>query len=283
MKRTHHAAAADIRIGVGGWTYEPWRGPFYPAGLAQKRELEYASRKLTSIEINGTFYGAQRPESFTKWHDETPDDFVFAVKAPRFATHRRALAEAGDSIERFFSSGVMQLKKKLGPINWQLPPTKKFDAEDFQAFLRLLPARVDGQPVRHAVEVRHESFRDATFISLVREHDVAVVVAGDSQYPQIADVTAPFVYARIMGTVESEAYGYSDGALDVWADRIRRWALGGIPEGLETAAEPAGSRDDKKADRDVYLYVISGFKTLNPAAGMALIERVGRRSASNVE
>jgi uncharacterized protein YecE (DUF72 family) len=283
MKRTHHAAAADIRIGVGGWTYEPWRGPFYPANLAQKRELEYASRKLTSIEINGTFYGAQRPESFTKWHDETPDDFLFAVKAPRFATHRRVLAEAGDSIERFFSSGVMQLKKKLGPINWQLPPTKKFDAEDFEAFLRLLPARVDGQPVRHAVEVRHDSFRSADFISLVREHGVAVVVAGDSKYPQIADITAPFVYARIMGTVDSEACGYSDNALDVWAHRIRRWALGGVPEGLDTVAEPAGSLDDKKTARDVYLYVISGFKALNPAAGMALIERVGRRGASNVE
>ncbi len=283
MKRTHHAAAANIRIGVGGWTYEPWRGPFYPAGLAQKRELEYASRKLTSIEINGTFYGAQKPESFQKWHDETPDDFVFAIKAPRFATHRRALAEAGDSIERFFSSGVMQLKKKLGPINWQLPPTKKFDAKDFEAFLQLLPARIDDQSVRHAVEVRHDSFRNADFISLVREHGVAVVMAGDSKYPQIADLTAPFVYARIMGTVESEACGYSDSVLDVWTDRIQRWALGGVPEGLDTVAEPAGPRDGNKTERDVYLYVISGFKALNPAASMALIERVGRCSASNVE
>jgi uncharacterized protein YecE (DUF72 family) len=283
MKRTHHAAAADIRIGVGGWTYEPWRGSFYPAGLVQKRELEYASRRLTSIEINGTFYGAQKPETFTKWHDETPDDFIFAVKAPRFATHRRALAEAGNSIERFFSSGVMQLKKKLGPINWQFPPTKKFDAEDFEAFLRLLPAHVDGQPVRHAVEVRHDSFRNADFISLVRAHSVAVVVSGDSKYPQIADLTAPFVYARIMGTAESEACGYSDGALDVWADRLLRWTSGGIPEGLDVVAEPAGLHDDKKTARDVYLYVISGFKTLNPAAGMALIERVGLRGASTME
>jgi uncharacterized protein YecE (DUF72 family) len=280
MKQAHHAAAADIRIGVGGWTYEPWRGPFYPAGLTQKRELEYVSRKLTSIEINGTFYGAQKPESFVKWHDETPDDFVFAVKAPRFATHRRALAEAGDAIERFFASGVMKLKNKLGPINWQLAPEKKFDTEDFEAFLRLLPGRVEGQPVRHAVEVRHESFRNAEFVALAREHGVAIVVAGDSGYPQIANVTAPFVYARIMGTVEFEPCGYSDSALDVWADRIRSWASGGMPDGLETIAEPAARPHRKEPARDVYLYVISGFKAHNPAASMALIERVGRGNAN---
>ena len=199
----------EIRIGVGGWTYEPWRGAFYPEGLAQKRELEYASSKLTSIEINGTYYGSQKPASFVKWRDETPEDFIFAVKGPRFATNRRDLSQAGESIERFFASGVMELKEKLGPVNWQFMATKKFDPEDFEAFLTLLPKTVDGHPVRHAVEVRHASFATAAFVSLARKHQVAIVIAGDSEFPQIADVTAPFVYARIMGTVDAEPEGYS--------------------------------------------------------------------------
>jgi len=276
MKTAHRHVTADIRIGIGGWTYEPWRGPFYPTGLTQKRELEYASRKLTSIEINGTFYGAQKPESFAKWRDETPDDFVFALKAPRFATHRRVLAEAGESIERFFASGVTELGAKLGPINWQFAPTKKFDAEDFKAFLKLLPQRVDGHAIRHALEVRHESFRNPEFIALAREHGVAIVVAGDSKYLQIADLTAPFVYARIMGTEETHALGYTGRALDEWAERVRCWAAGGMPEGLQTVEGEGASPASKHTKRDVYLYVISGFKTLNPAASMALIERVGR-------
>ena len=275
MKVARHSTA-DIRIGIGGWTYEPWRGTFYPEGLVQKRELEYASRKLTSIEINGTFYGAQKPESFAKWRDETPDDFVFALKAPRFATHRRVLAEAGESIERFFGSGVTELGAKLGPINWQFAPTKKFDPEDFEAFLRLLPERVDGRTIRHAVEVRHESFRDPEFIALARKHGVAVVVAGDSKYLQIADLTAPFVYARIMGTEETHALGYAEAKLDEWAERARCWAMGGMPQGLDTVGGDGGSSAAKQGARDVYLYVISGFKTLNPAASMALIERIER-------
>lgn len=261
---------ARIRIGIGGWTYEPWRGRFYPSDLTQKRELEYASRKLTSIEINSTFYGTQRATSFEKWHDETPDDFVFALKAPRFATYRRVLAEAGESVERFLSSGVLALKDKLGPINWQFAPTKQFDAEDFDAFLKLLPKKIDGRAIRHAVEVRHESFRHPEFISLVREHGVAIVVSGDSDYPQIADVTAPFVYTRIMGTVETESLGYSKRALDAWAMRAKQWSTGDQPEDLQrvdgTAPEPT--------PRDVYLYVISGYKASNPEAAMALIERI---------
>ena len=275
MKVARHSTA-DIRIGIGGWTYEPWRGTFYPEGLVQKRELEYASRKLTSIEINGTFYGAQKPESFAKWRDETPDDFVFALKAPRFATHRRVLAEAGESIERFFGSGVTELGAKLGPINWQFAPTKKFDPEDFEAFLRLLPQRIDGRTIRHALEVRHESFRDPEFIALARKHGVAVVVAGDSKYLQIADLTAPFVYARIMGTEETHALGYAEAKLDEWAERARCWATGGMPQGLDTVGGDGGSSAAKQGARDVYLYVISGFKTLNPAASMALIERIER-------
>ncbi|MBB5448261.1 DUF72 domain-containing protein [Paraburkholderia sp. WSM4177] len=263
-------SAARIRIGIGGWTYAPWRGPFYPEDLTQSRELEYASRHLTSIEINGTFYGLQKPASYEKWYQETPDDFVFSLKAPRYATNRKVLAEAGDTIERFFASGVLLLKQKLGPINWQFAPTKKFDADDFEAFLKLLPASIEGQKVRHAVEVRHESFRTPEFIALARKYKVAVVLAADSEYPQIADITAPFVYARIMGTSEKQANGYSTKALDAWAERARQLAAGITPDDLETCAEPPA----KAATRDVYLYVISGFKERNPAAAMALLEKL---------
>lgn len=266
------AAKTRIRIGVGGWTYEPWRGAFFPERLPQKRELEHASRALTSIEINGTYYGSQKPASFIKWRDETPDDFVFAVKGPRFTTNRRSLAEAGESIERFFTSGVMELKDKLGPVNWQFMATKKFDPEDFEAFLQLLPQTVEGRPVRHAVEVRHPSFQSPEFVSLARKYKVAVVCAGDSEFPEIADVTAPFVYCRIMGTQESEPAGYSAGVLDAWAERARVWASGGIPADINSVAPPKPT----KTGRDVFLYVISGFKQLNPAAAMALIERVSK-------
>jgi uncharacterized protein YecE (DUF72 family) len=261
-----------IRIGVGGWTYEPWRGAFYPDKHPQKSELEYASRQLTSIEINGTYYGSQKPESFAKWHDETPEDFVFSLKAPRFATNRKILAEAGDSIERFFKSGVTELKDKLGPINWQFMATKKFDPVDFEAFLKLLPASVAGHELRHAVEVRHESFRVPEFIAMARAHGVAIVIAGDSEYPQIADPTAGFVYARIMGTEESEALGYSGRDLDLWAARAKAWASGETVEGL-AGIEPNSALG---VPRDVYLYVISGHKVRNPAAAMALIERAAR-------
>jgi len=264
-------AAGKIRIGVGGWTYEPWRGSFFPKGLVHAKELEYAGSKLTSIEINGTYYGSQKPASFIKWRDETPDDFVFAVKGPRFATNRRVLAEAGQSIEYFFKTGVTELKAKLGPINWQFATTKRFDADDFGAFLKLLPKSVDGLAIRHAVEVRHESFKSPEFVALARAHDVAVVIAADSDYPEIADVTAPFVYARIMGTSETEENGYSAPALDQWAKRAKTWAAGGSPQDLPTVG--AAPKSDA-AGREVFLYVISGHKERNPAAAMALIERV---------
>jgi len=260
-----------IRIGIGGWTYEPWRGTFYPDKFPQKRELEYASRQLTSIEINGTFYGSQKPETFAKWHDETPDDFVFSLKAPRFATNRKVLADAGHTIARFLASGVMELKDKLGPINWQLMPTKEFDPADFEAFLKLLPKEVAGRAIRHVVEVRHNSFRTPDFIALMREHGVAVAIAAESAYPQIADATAPFVYARIMGTQETAELGYSDTALDLWAARAQAWACGGAVDGLDRV-EPRPA--DSKA-RDVFIYVISGYKVRNPAAAMALLRRLG--------
>jgi len=260
-----------IRIGIGGWTYEPWRGTFYPDKLPQKGELAYASRQITSIEINGTFYGSQKPETFAKWRDETPDGFVFSLKAPRFATNRTVLADAGGTIARFFAGGVMELKDKLGPINWQLMPTKKFDPADFEAFLKLLPKEVEGRTLRHVVEVRHDSFHTPDFVALVREHGVAVAIAAESAYPQIADATAPFVYARIMGTRETAELGYSDAALDLWAARAKAWASGAAADGLD-CVEPR--RADGKA-RDVYIYVISGHKVRNPAAAMALLRRLG--------
>jgi uncharacterized protein YecE (DUF72 family) len=262
-------AAGKIHIGIGGWVFEPWRGAFYPDGLPQKRELEYASGKLTSIEINGTYYGSQKPESFARWRAEAPDGFVFALKGSRFCTNRRVLAEAGPSVEKFVTSGIAELKEKLGPINWQFMATKVFDPADFEAFLKLLPKEVDGIRLRHAVEVRHPSFRSPDLVALLREYGVAAITAGDSEFPQIADVTAPFVYARIMGTKESEPRGYPDGELDAWAKRARAWAQGGAPEDLETIAPAAA-----KTPRDVFLYVISGDKVRNPAAAMALIERV---------
>jgi uncharacterized protein YecE (DUF72 family) len=264
------SASGAIRIGIGGWTYEPWRGTFYPEKWPQKRELEYASRRLTSIEINGTFYGSQKPESFAKWHDETPDDFVFSLKAPRFATNRRVLADAGDAIARFFAGGVLELKGKLGPINWQLAPAKKFDPADFEAFLKLLPKEANGRSLRHVVEVRDSSFRSPDFIALVRQHGVAVAIAADSSYPQIADATAPFVYARIMGTREAEESGYSDAALDLWAARARAWASGAAVDDLDCVV-PQGAVGQT---RDVYIYVISGHKVANPAAAMALLQRL---------
>jgi len=271
MSRSTSAKPA-VRVGIGGWTYAPWRGTFYPDKLSHKQELHYASRKLTSIEVNGTYYGSQKPETFARWHDETPDDFVFALKGPRFATNRRVLAEAGESIERFLNSGIAELKGKLGPINWQFMPTKKFDPGDFAAFLKLLPKRLGSRALRHAVEVRHDSFRVPEFVALARAHDVAVVLAADSEYPEIADLTAPFVYVRIMGTVDGEKAGYAKKSLDRWAERARGLAAGKVPDDLDTVMP----RIDKRAQaRDVFLYVISGFKERNPAAAMALIERLG--------
>ena len=238
--------------------------------LPQVRELEYASRKLSTIEINGTFYGTQRPESFRKWAAETPDDFVFSLKGPRFATHRRELAEAGKPIERFFASGVLELKGKLGPILWQFHPSKKFDAQDFAAFLSLLPRELAGKPVRHVVEVRHQSFVAPAFIDLLRKFSVAVVLADSDKHPLFADLTSDFVYARLQRTSEAVATGYPPRALDIWAGRARTWAEGGAPQDLPTIAAASGT----PVKRDVFLYMISGAKVRAPAAAMALLERL---------
>ncbi|WP_374642372.1 DUF72 domain-containing protein [Tabrizicola sp.] len=244
--------AGRIHIGVGGWTYEPWRGTFYPPGLRQADELAFAARALTAIEVNGTYYGTQKPETFRRWAEEAPEGFVFALKAPRFATARRKLAEGGDSIRRFLASGLVELGPKLGPLNWQLPPTKPFDADDMAGFLDLLPDRLEGLPLRHAIEARHESFVCDTFATLLRDRGLAVVQAADSSYPEIAAATAPFAYLRIMGAVAGEEHGYPAKDLDRWADRIR----------------------DIARQRELFLFVISGHKVANPAAALALLRRL---------
>jgi uncharacterized protein YecE (DUF72 family) len=253
----HMAARKTGRIfvGVGGWNFPPWRGRFYPKGLPQKQELHYASRHLTSIEVNSTFYGTQKAASFQRWYDETPEGFVFSVKAPMYATHRRVLAEADESVDRFFGSGVLKLCEKLGPINWQFGPTKRFVADDLETFIDLLPRKLEGRAIRHAFEVRHESFDCDEFVALARRHRIAIVRAGDSKFPDIDEATADFSYLRIMGTKASQAKGYAAAALTRWAKAAQKLA----------ASKPA---------RDVYLYVISGAKERNPAAAQALIEKI---------
>jgi uncharacterized protein YecE (DUF72 family) len=242
--------AGKIFAGVGGWSFAPWRGTFYPKGVTQVKELHYASRQLTSIEINSTFYGLQKPATFKKWHDETPDDFVFSLKAPRFVMLRKLLAESGPSLKRFLESGILQLGAKLGPINWQLAPTMAFDAEDLAAFLSLLPRELEGRALRHALEVRHESFDCDEFVALARKHEVAVVEAGDSEYPRIEARTAPFSYLRVMGTKASAPKGYAPAALTRWREHAQTLAR----------------------DGDVFFYFISGAKERNPHAARALIE-----------
>ena len=259
-----------IRVGIGGWVFKPWRGTFYPKGLPQARELEYASRALTTIEINGTFYGSQRPESFRRWAVETPDDFVFSLKGPRFTTHRTVLSEAGPSIERFFASGVLELKSKLGPVLWQFPPFKAFEAGDFAAFLSLLPQRLDDRPIRHVVEVRHQSFCAPEFVTLMRKHAVAIAGIESDKHPLIADVASDFVYLRLQRTSEEIESGYSKSDLASWAKRARAFAEGGAPTDLPVLA-PA---PQTKSKRDVFIYMISGAKVRAPAAAQALLAQL---------
>ncbi|ABE46745.1 DUF72 domain-containing protein [Polaromonas sp. JS666] len=261
----------SIRVGVGGWTYEPWRGNFFPDGLPHSQELAYASRQLSAIEVNGTYYGTLKPASFKKWHDETPDDFVFSLKASRYATNRRVLAEAGDSITRFVESGISELGRKLGPIVWQFMPGKVFEAQDFEAFLALLPAQVDGRALRHVVDVRHESFMDPAYLALARRYRVATVFTDADKFPSFADLTGDLVYARLMMSDAALATGYAEAALDAWAERARRWAAGETPEDLPAVeAPPAPVRS-----REVFIYFINGAKEKAPAAAMALLARLG--------
>ncbi|WP_144655170.1 DUF72 domain-containing protein [Achromobacter dolens] len=266
------ARAGAIRVGIGGWTYAPWRGPFYPEGLPHARELEYASRQLTAIEINGTYYSSQKPATFAKWRDETPDDFVFSLKASRYATNRRELAGAGESVHRFVHGGIAELGPKLGPIVWQFAPTKAFDAEDFGAFLALLPDQVDGLPLRHVMDVRHASFACQAYLDLARRHGVATVYTDSEDYPSLADRTADFVYARLMRASTAFKAGYAPKALDAWADRLRTWASGGDPADLPRVdpRQPPGVAHA----RDVFAFFINGAKERAPAAARAMIERL---------
>ena len=223
------AKATRVRVGIGGWTYPLWRDNFYPKGLAQARELEFASRQLTAIEVNGTYYSTMKPASFKKWHDDTPDDFVFSLKASRFATNRRVLADAGESIKRFVDSGISELGDKLGPIIWQFMPAKQFEAGDFEAFLALLPSAVDGRKLRHVLDVRHASFMVPGYLKLARKYQCASVFTDSDKFPSFADLTGDFVYARLMMSDEKLKTGYSPKALDAWAQAAQSWAMGSEP------------------------------------------------------
>ena len=264
-------APGRIRVGIGGWDYAPWRETFYPATVAQKRQLEYASRHVTSIEVNGTFYRLQTPDTFAKWRDETPDDFVFSLKASRFIMNRRELATAGEAMEKFLKSGLVQLGPKLGPILWQLTPFAQFNAGDLEGFLKLLPRELSGLPLRHVLEVRHKSFEQEASIDLIRRYNVATVLADTSKYPSFADATGDFIYARLMSAESSRPEGYERKVLARWAERGALWADGKEPEDLPKIAKtPAAAKP-----RDVFLYVINGAKERAPAAAMKILEHLG--------
>lgn len=285
---------SDIRIGISGWRYVPWRGDFYPPKLTQKNELKFASRAVNSIEINGSFYSLQSPDLYARWAADTPDNFVFSVKAPRFITHVRRLNEVEKPIANFFASGISQLKHKLGPILWQFPPSFKFDAEKFEHFLTLLPGDMKqartcashcdekmkkpgylDMPktgrVRHAVEIRHESFKVPEFIKLLRKYKVALVMADTAgKWPYIEDLTSDFVYLRLHGDKELYASGYSDEAIDHWARRIDAWRNGSQPADAHLVIAGKGP---KRKSRDVFCYFDNDIKVRAPYDARQLLER----------
>jgi uncharacterized protein YecE (DUF72 family) len=290
------AASGKIRIGISGWRYKPWRGVFYPEKLPQKDELAHASKTLNSIEINGTFYSLQRPESFARWASETPDDFVFSVKGPRYITHIRRLKEVGTPVATFFASGLLKLGSKLGPILWQFPPNFQFNAERMKTFLKLLPhdteaavvvarhrdkrilakaslkAEVDG-PIHHAIEIRHESFRTPEFVEMLREHNVALVCADTVEWPRLMDVTSDIFYCRLHGSEELYASGYTDAALDIWANRVIAWARGEEPDDAERVVQNPGP---KRKARDVFVYFDNDAKVRAPFDAQDLAQRVSK-------
>lgn len=291
--RRKAAERAVVRIGISGWTYGPWRGVFYPEDLTQKNELAYASKAFSSIEINGTFYSLQKPESFQRWAAETPEDFVFSVKAPRYITHIRRLKEAEAPVANFFASGLLALGPKLGPILWQLPPNFRFDPERLEHFFALLPrdsgaalkvarghdSRMEGRkwleidevrPLRHALEIRHESFRTPEFIALLKKYQVALVCADTPHWPRLMDETSDFIYCRLHGAEELYASGYDDEALDQWAARIRAWREGRSPPHSDRV-EPRPARD---IPRDVYVYFDNDIKVRAPFDAKRLRERI---------
>ena len=259
-----------IRVGIGGWTYVPWRGGmFYPVGLVQRRELEYASRQLTSIEVNGTYYGVQKPATYAKWRDETPEDFVFSAKAPQRIMESKTLSKTGHQIEDFIG-GIAELGDKLGPLVWQFDKGKRIDPAEFGSFVELLPTEHAGRKLRHVLDVRDPAFVDAGYLSLARRHGMATVFTDSQEHPSFADLGTDFVYARLMRSQSRIEAGYPDADLDRWRERTLSWAAGGDPADLphiETAAAP-------KMPRDVFVYFISSAKERNPAAAMALLKRL---------
>lgn len=253
-----------LHVGIGGWNFAPWRSTFYPQGLAATRELAFASRAVTSIEINSTFYGSQKPESFRKWHAETPDGFIFSVKGPRFTTNRRDLSGAKESIERFLASGVQELGDKLGPILWQFPPTRQFNADALRPFLAALPPTM-----RHAIEARHASFADPAWVELLREFGIAHAIVESDKHTMFADLTAPFVYARLERNSLDCPEGYEKAALDQWADRARNWLRGNIVSDLSCLAAPG-----PVLARPCFIYFIGGDKIRAPDSARALLARL---------
>lgn len=289
----------EVRVGISGWTYSPWRGHFYPEGVPQRQELAYASRIFSSIEINGTFYGLQKPDAFARWAAETPDDFVFAVKAPRFITHMKRLREPRVPVANFIASGLLRLGPKLGPILWQFPPNFRFDVGRIRDFLALLPHdtqaaahlarehdhRLDGRawletdrtrPIRHAMEIRHESFRDKRFVELLREHGVALVCADTVEWPRLMDITSDFAYCRLHGSEELYRSGYDAAALDRWAARVRAWSHGEpMRDGTFAAPSPVS-----RQQCDVFLYFDNTDKLRAPDDARALLQRLENTFAS---
>jgi uncharacterized protein YecE (DUF72 family) len=263
--------SGTIRAGMGGWTFEPWDASFYPEKLAKAKQLQFASRQVPTIEVNGTFYSTFKPPTFVKWASETPEGFVFSVKGHRFVTNRRILAEAGESVAFFLKQGIVELGDKLGPILWQFAATKKFDADDFGAFLKLLPERQDGVRLRHAVEVRNPSFVVPEFVALARKHKVPVVYADHASYPAIPDVTGDFVYARLQTGEDDVPTCYPPKALDQWATRAKTWAEGKMPDDLPRV-DPSDAAPVKP--RDVFVYFITSGKVRAPHGAMAFMERV---------
>lgn len=262
-------AEGPIRVGVGGWDFDPWRSSFYPPGLAKAKQLEHMAGRLTAIEINATYYKLQKPELFERWAKAVPEGFRFAVKGSRFCSNRKRLGEAGEAVERFCGQGLAELGDKLGPVLWQFMGTKRFEPEDFQAFLALLPRKIAGVPVRHAVEPRHESFRDPAFVAMARAAGVAIVFADSDEFPCIADLSSELVYARLQRSREEAATGYPGAEIDRWAEVAKGWARGESPAGFPYVAKPP-----KPRPRDTYVFFISGAKERNPAAAEALIERL---------
>ncbi len=288
---------SKIFVGMSGWTFECWRKDFYPEGLSQKKELEYASRKVSSIEVNGTFYSLQKPTSFTRWYQETPKDFCFSLKAPQYITHVRRLKDVEEPLANFFASGIFCLKEKLGPILWQFPPNVTLKDDRFEKFLKILPfdskagaklakkhsEKMEGRsqtkafgdsPIRHAFEFRHMSFKNPEFLALLRSYNVAVVFghAGDEKYPYVEDVTSDFIYARMHGRGKEFKKGYSEETLDWWAKRLEKWIAGEQPSDAQCVlnAKP------KKTKRDVYVYFDTDEKEFSPYDAMNLLSRVGK-------